>query len=203
MKRPEIRLAESTNLSAINDIKLASDINVGDYLGSEQAQDKREIAQFIYDRFAERYIIPLENVPQKHKHGFTIMAVCCLMIEAMVSFRQGYPDTMGKSKDCFEYFFQHAKQFSEFRGVSTEFYDNVRCGLLHQAETKGGWRIRRNGPLFNKDSLMINATEFLARLKIYLSDYQQELEQADWDNVIWVNLREKMNSIIDNCRRSQ
>lgn len=196
-------MAEGTNLSSIKDIKLASGTNVGDYLSFEQAQDKQKIAQFIYDRFAERYIIPPESVPHAHKNGFAIMAVCCLVVEAIMSFRLGLSDTTGKSRSCFEQFFQYARGFIEFKDMSSEFYQNIRCGILHQGETKGGWRIRRDGRLVNKDSLTVNATIFLERLKAYLLDYQQELAQADWNDEIWQNFRKKMNSIIDNCQRSQ
>lgn len=196
-------MAEDTNLSDINDTKLAIGTNVGDYLSFEQAQDKQKIAQFIHDRFAERYIIPLESVPRDRKHGFTIMAVCCLMIEAIISFRLGLPDTKGRSRSCFEYFFQHARGFIEFKDMSDEFYRNIRCAILHQAEAKGGWRIRRDGPLFDKDTLTINASIFLTNLKSYLSDYRREVGQADWNDEIWQNLRKKMNSIIQNCSRRQ
>ena len=75
--------------------------------------------------------------------------------------------------------------------------------MLHQAETKGGWRIRRDGPLVDKDTFTVNATKFLAALKAYLLDYQKELEQADWNDEIWQNLRKKMASLIKNCSRRQ
>ncbi len=190
---------------SISHIMLSSKVSVGEYRKLEGSQDKQSIAQFVYARFNERYIVPFESMPRKSKHGFSIMAMSCLMMEAIVSFRLGYPDTKdkGKSENCFKYFFQQAEQFSEFRDVSAEFYKNVRCGILHQAETTGGWIIHRKGPLFDKATRTINATKFLESQKAYLHAYQQELEQADWDDEIWVNLRRKMDSIIRNCNRGR
>lgn len=184
------------------DVLLSSSIRVSDYLELERAKDRRAIANFVYNRFAERYIDPFEKQSRQSKHGFSLMAVNCLMIEALTSFRQGYRDTKGKSDQCFKEFFQEAEGFLEFREVWFEFYRNIRCGILHQAESTEGWTIRRCGPLFDKTKLIVNATEFMSRLKEHLKDYQAELEQADWEDEIWQKLRNKMSYIIDNCKGS-
>jgi hypothetical protein len=178
-------------------------VTVADYRQFEGNGDRRAIAKFVFERFMERYINPLNSIPPDKKNGFSIMALCCLMIEALESFRFGYEDTIGKSKDCFQAFFQRASQFADFNEVSSDFYKSIRCGILHQAETTGGWRItrRENSPLFDKGTLTINATKFLDRLKLYLLDYKKELETSDWDCEIWVNLKKKMSAIIRNCER--
>ncbi len=43
--------------------------------------NRDKIADLIYERFYERYIEPFENNPAKH--GFSMMAVACLMIESL------------------------------------------------------------------------------------------------------------------------
>ena len=50
-------------------------------------------------------------------------------------------DTEGQS------FFDVESAFAPFRGHVRDFYKGVRCGILHQAETTMGWRIRRDGDL--------------------------------------------------------
>jgi hypothetical protein len=183
----------NVNLTEFERIKLAKETTIGDYRKFEANKDKIAIANFIYQRFSERYIAPIENTPSEKKHGFSIMAVNCLMIEALESFRSGYADTKGESK----------KSLVEFKGNEERFYKDVRCGILHQAETRGGWKIRRSGVLFDETTLTINATEFLARLKAYLEDYKSELEKSDWNSETWRNLRRKMSAIIENCKRSK
>ena len=66
-------------------------------------------------------------------------------------------------------------------------------------ETTGGWRIRRNGRLFEEDENLINATEFHRRLSGALDSYMRELCRADWESERWKNFRIKMNATIKNC----
>ena len=79
----------------IGKVKLSERVTVAEYLKLEKNKDQKGIAKFIQDRFTERYIEPLRGC---NTHGFSIMAVSCLMIEALESFRQGWPDTDGKGK---------------------------------------------------------------------------------------------------------
>lgn len=184
-----------------NNTNLSSSVTIGKYLKFKEAKDKKRIADFVKERFKERYIDPIDN---KTTSGFCIMANCCLMIEALESFYNGWKDTSsaGQSQLAFCNFFDRVSSFSTLRGFSAKFYKHVRCGILHQAETTGGWRIWRIGNLFDPIDSIINATEFLRLLKKYLEQYKQELERADWDDEVWKNLIKKMDAIIKNCRRN-
>lgn len=77
----------------------------------------------------------------------------------------------------------------------------MRCGILHQAETTGAWLIHKYGPLFDPSTLTVNAKEFVSRLKHSMEQYLTELANADWDSVVWVRLKNKFASIIENCER--
>jgi hypothetical protein len=115
------------------------------------------------------------------------MANCCLMIEALESFYYGWKDTRpkGMGKKAFRSFFSRVPAFDDLKVLSDKFYENIRCGILHQAETTGGWRISRKGPLFNSGTLTINATAFLNELKNYLHAYQDELNKNDWGSLVY------------------
>lgn len=175
--------------------RLSSSCTVAQYRAHENARDTDAIAAFVLERFEERYLRPISGDP-KYKNGFTMMAVSCLMIECLESFRQGWPNTKRKSEAAFRSFFSHWKAFAEFSSVSGEFYEHVRCGLLHQAETRGGWRIVRNGSLLADRT--INATKFVTALRNVLHSYVAELQESDWDSRVWTNFRKKMNAICDN-----
>jgi hypothetical protein len=177
---------------------LSNKVSVADYRGMEHNQDREGISRFIKQRFAERYIDPVRK--SEAKHGFSIMAVSCLMIEALESFEQGWRSTRRKSRESFRRFFTGNHLLADFELLADEFYDNVRCGILHQAETTGGWKIRRRGRFSRVlQHINVNATEFLIRIERYLDEYCEHLITEPWDSEKWRNLRNKMDTICFNC----
>ena len=182
--------------------KLATGFTVRDYKAARDARDRNRIAEAIRLRFTERYIKPAKA--PKRKHGFTIMAISCLMIEALESFRRGWPNSNNKSEVAFCYFFNTTESFKELRPYCEQFYKNIRCGILHQAETTGGWRITRDARkalFFDSESLTLNATHFLQNLSEALNGFCDQLKTTDWDSKDWMNVIKKMNTLCDNCRR--
>jgi len=180
--------------------ELATKFTVGDYEKARDSKDRDKIAKGIQRRFDERYLTPISG---KNTHGFTIMAVSCLMIEALESLREGRETTEGKSLEAFRSFFDHADQFSTLRGHAQGFYKHVRCAILHQAETTGGWRIRRDdSPLFDSENLTVNARRFVVALRRYLTGFCNELRSVPWDDLLWKRVRRKMDAIAWNCRKA-
>jgi hypothetical protein len=181
-----------------DNVALARGYTVATYCALEATKDRKQIAKLISRRFTERYLAPTLS---KHnlKHGFSSMAIGCLMLEALESFRQGWPDTKDKSKAAFCSFFDSHDEFAAFRGHLERFWKDVRCGILHQAQTRGGWIIRRKGPLFDVPTRTVNATAFVRRLGKVLKLYCRRLQQADWDSEVWQACRRKMKAICDAC----
>lgn len=177
---------------------LSSAVTISNYLQMEKEKNKIEIVKFINLRFAERYITPLRCDPDL-KHGFCTMAICCLMIETLESFWRGWDNSRNQSELAFCSFFDRNHNLSAFDGYVTDFYKNVRCGILHQAETLNGWHIRRDGFLFDTQTKTINATLFHNEMETCLNYYCSELEQGDWESTTWVNFRKKMKAIISHC----
>lgn len=129
-----------------------------------------------------------------------MMAIACLMIEAFQSLRTGLLDTRGRSKDVFVEFFEAERDsFAELAEHAERFYINIRCGILHQAETNGGWRIRRTGHLFNLESRTINAAHFIRKLKKILRNFCSTLAKSEWDSDRWTRVRKKLDHICANC----
>ncbi len=130
------------------------------------------------------------------------MAVSCLMVEAFESFVQGWESSegRGRGKAGFCFFFDQFDEFKDFRGHSADFYKHVRCGILHQAESTGGWRIRRdNSPLFDSAARTVNAEKFLDSLQVVLVGFCKNLESLPWGGTEWKNVRTKMEAIVRNC----
>lgn len=81
------------------------------------------------------------NFAKIYKNGFSIMALECLLIETFQQFHDGLNDNNRCSSDNYCEFLSEA--FPEVFGndekktVARSFYTNIRCGILHQAQTKG------------------------------------------------------------------
>jgi hypothetical protein len=184
-------------------------ITVGTYEEWEKDKDKDKIADLIYQRLYCRYLKPFEYDDEKYrteyKNSFAIMANNCLLIETLESFYRGWNKTSGKSEQAFCKFFSREKLFQEFSNndIPTIFYKNIRCGILHQGETTGGWRISRGfdeTDLLNIENKFIHAVKFQEKLKESLKNYKNTLIEEDWSTDSWKNARKKMNFIIKNCK---
>lgn len=165
---------------------------------------KNTLADFVYDRLYERYIAPFEEQDNEYssesdtKLGFTIMANMCLLIETLQSFKEGLKDSNKKSENLFKRFFQENKEvFGEFN--ASDFYKNIRCGILHQGEATGGWKIYPSGISINSEDKNINAIAFRNDMKEVLKKYKKDLEVTDCNTPLWDNCLLKLQAIIQNC----
>lgn len=181
-----------------------SHIKISTYEKWRDTKKKDEIADFIYERHYRRYIKPFEfdnpSYRKEYKNGFAIMANCCLLIETIESFYRGWAQSRNELN--FLKFFTRENEFKEFAldDIPTQFYKHIRCGILHQGETTGGWSINRSSSkLLDKSKREINAVLFSKRLKKSLEGYRNELKASEWDAPIWKNARDKMKSILKNC----
>ena len=178
------------------DSLLSSSITVSAYLAMEKSKDRSNISRFIRERFHERYVAPFDG--NHRKNGFIMMASACLMVEAMESFWNGWKKSP-KSSDAFKQFFCREERFLSLHEYAQEFYEHVRCGILHQGETTGGWHIRRDlGILFDDSTKTIDATVFLSAMDCSLTDYVQRLSNASWGCDEWKKFRRKMKSLCAN-----
>lgn len=207
-----------------NDIILATnsdgiEVTIGQVNNWIVHTDKENLAHLIYDRLYGRYIKPFDyqnkEYKKEFKSGFTIMANSCLLIETFVSFlRPEFKNTNGKSEKCFGWFFNEFDLFKQFskdglvqqeylkngrvnnKGLPRDFYVNVRCGILHNGETRNGWKIRRDGVFFDEKSKTINSTTFLRNLDSILSSFRQLLINSDFSSTIWTTYINRLNDII-------
>lgn len=171
-----------------------------DQLGRWLDQGERDrVSTFLRARFAERYFVPIDAMGQDERNGFAMMALNCLVIESLQSYRRGWLTSNGNSELAFCNFFDQEDGFSAFRGFSRSFYANVRCGILHQGETTGGWKIRRDKQLFNSATLTVNAARFHDELKSSLDAYISEISTNDADTEVWKNCLKKLRSVVKNC----
>lgn len=181
-----------------SDRKLSSSTRKSDYLRLQTASDREAIAKFFVERLTERFITPIESIPASSKHGFAVMALSCLLVETLESFWLGREKTPKyQGAPTFRQFFTRIACFHELIPQAEQFYEHIRCGILHQGETTGKWTVVRNGPLFDPAGPTINATKFHRGLKQEIKDYAALLSAEPWDGERWENFRAKMKFICD------
>ena len=163
---------------------------------------KKRIVEFIYHRLYRRFIMPLRQIHRDYQSGFLMMASACLLIETLQSFYSGQNKTRRReSTKTFRTFFEREVAFFPgFAAESDSFYVNIRCGILHQAETTGGYRILRSGPLFIPATKTINASAFIKALEECLDDYIRRLHAAEMHDPLWHHAAEKIIFICKNCQ---
>lgn len=182
-------------------------VTISDYNRMIEQKNKDGISNFIFIRLFSRYIKPFcfdnSEYQERYKNGFSIVANLCLLIETLQSFKNGWGDSEGRSKKAFEQFFHNNANFSELNQKAALIYKNLRCGILHQGETTGGWKITRKGlNFFDTETSTLDAVIFADRMRKALEEYREILKTSDWDSEVWDNFRIKMRKVIHNCTKS-
>jgi hypothetical protein len=139
--------------------EIASNFTVGDYrrlrarLDPDVAvsPDWQTVFRAFHRRILERFLQPiaelgryddLEELPMRP--GFAILALDCLLIDTLQSFREGRCSTGEVSTAAsFRDFLRNAPAFGDFKSNDrADFFGDIRNGLLHNGETRHNWKIR-------------------------------------------------------------
>jgi hypothetical protein len=154
--------------------------------------------EYFMQRLELRYLHPIKILQENGTfvgEGFSIMVILCSLVEFLESTYQGkvYKYVRNKnelnkyeyssSKEMFLSFLLNRKPFSEYfdNNLAGEFYVNIRCGLLHEASTKGGWRIEAkspNGTFIDKTNKIVYRDNFEEAIQQYISNFFIELEST-------------------------
>lgn len=137
--------------------------------------------------------------------GFAIMAICCLLIETLHSFREKRAKT---TKGAFECFLRRSSFNGAFEDKETAkaFVCGVRDGILHDAETRQYviWRdepagkiVAREGHVYN-----LNRTALFDAIKTEFRSYLIEL-RAGTSKDLRLNFIEKMDAVVDQCDKKE
>lgn len=156
--------------------------------------DRKAIGEFFVERFDERFFLPIEK--STRKHGFSVLALACIIIESLESFYQGCSDSKSCSKRIFRDFLARDTPLNVLAGGDDWFYKDIRCGILHQSESRDGWRILRSGPLLDTQAKTLNATAILRALRREVLQYAMQIQTND---LLWKNFCTKMDAICANC----
>ena len=137
-------------------------------------------------RICTRYLKPIDailNMKSFDGEGFAVVNLQCSLIEMIESFINGwifdYPNfinskgiTLKGNDKIFKSFFNNREPFKNYtpKISGKRFYIDVRCGLLHETQTKNNWKIKKgieNG----------NAYELYDNFKIiYRENFQRDIQ---------------------------
>jgi cation transport regulator ChaC len=135
--------------------ELASDFTVADYRALRPTLDQANPTSWdttlraLRRRIDERFLKPIRElgrVDNRHlpyRPGFAILALDCLLIDTIQSFREGRVATGEASPAQSFKNFLSAPRFSDFKSKDRgDFFHHVRNGILHNGETRKDWKVR-------------------------------------------------------------
>lgn len=152
------------------------------------------------DRIVGRYFEQIDILSNDiNANGFTIMALNCLLIEALFQFRDGKDETPGKNSKAYPRFL--VEEFPHiFDTLSADlFYRSIRCGILHSAQTKEGARLSDDDSFVVKldsNDLVVSVVRITNQIKNYFNTYVNKLRDPN-QITIRTNFVKKMRFI---CR---
>lgn len=171
-------------------------------VGGEPAVWKKAFDDFFRTRLELRYLTPIKVLQDNGTfsgEGFSIVAIQCSLIEFLESSVRGLKyrwvrnpaqlanDEYSSSSQIFEDFLTTRHPFApDFLvpagapSIAHDFYVGVRCGLLHEARTKNGWRVRASDPLprtIDPANKIVFRDNFQKALLEFVDAYGVDLEQ--------------------------
>lgn len=136
-------------------------------------------------RLSTRYLEPIRRMDGPSiGEGFAMLTVQCALIEFLAALRKGWNFQhaygekdgtnylYGNSSGLFIDFLRKEVPFNQFfsKATARSFYTKIRCGLVHEAQTKDGWRVWKGDesrPLIDHRQKVI----YRARMSHYIDEY--------------------------------
>jgi len=166
------------------------------------------------DRLRGRYfnyievLLNFEYRAGDYHAGFAITALDCLIVESLQQFYDGRDASQDGSKKSFKRFLT-STSFGDKERFGTDisdgsladlFYDQIRCGILHQAEVKTDSRIvSTKAKLIAREGngVVVNRRKFHSQLVQEFENYVIRLREPKMqdDHTLRDNFRQKMDYI--------
>jgi hypothetical protein len=152
------------------------------------------VFDFFEERIKTRYINPINiilNMELKTGEGFAVVNLQCSLIETIECFINGWiyqkvekkhvwynntsNEIINNNKDIYISFFSEREPFKSFipKIDGANFYIDVRCALLHEAQTKNGWRILASGTSYPIEQKNIYRNDFQKAILRVIKDYKK------------------------------
>jgi hypothetical protein len=177
-------------------------------LTPQSARDDWTKAVAMFGKRIDRFLVPIDLMSSSEFSGFAIIALDCLLIETLQSFRVGRSNPVEtndrqSARMMVDFLTQRLlfKASFEDEEKARLFHNHFRNGILHQAEVKSSGRIRIDTPEMimpsdDSQSLVVNRRKFHEALAQEAQAYMSELVDGV-DTDLRRHFIKKMNEI---CR---
>ncbi len=215
------------NLNLNQDMKIAGNLTISNCnklsknLNCLSNNNWSDAFQYFEERIKTRYINPIKSILEIGDNlgeGFAVVNLQCSLIETIESFingcnseynsrkrktqwKKGVTIIFNSNKEIFISFFNNRTPFKELNIDGGLFYQDVRCGLLHETQTKNNWKIKcdtaesglayqeinnRNivEKIIHRENFQIYLEKLIARYRISI------ITRADFDGIPACELRE-------------
>lgn len=181
-----------TNSKTVDDWKTLRKLLEG---SDDELLWRKAFIDFFWGRIQSRYLEPIEKLREHDAcdgYGFTILTLLCSLVEFLESTYKGHKYVFckdnelkifeyNKSKQCFVDFLTTKQPFGNVFTMADakDFYSSIRCGLLHEASTKNGWKIwaksYSGSEIVCSRNKIVYRDDFEAAIKKYIKSYGDEL----------------------------
>jgi len=162
--------------------------------------DWQSACEMVKDRLDGRFLRYAGNCLRSLNSGFVVLSINSLLIETIQQFREGIINGYRESQRLVCEFLKGKRFQPEFDSAArSAYYTDIRCGLLHQAEARRMWLVRRGQasllvPFPHGDGYIIDVRIFHKRVRMSLNDYLAEIRVSANED-LRRNLWNKMNHI--------
>jgi hypothetical protein len=178
--------------------------------GDWDKMDWNKMVEIFKDRIEGRFLKPIRLIANDRDiggfSGFSILALDCLIIETLNQFYSGFDETKGLHEEAFWNFFKNSEFFKDHFPQEKKafiFYRHIRCGILHQAQTKKKSVVRINQEAMIQsvegdisESLIVDRSKFHDAVENEISSYMKRLKKGGGENAeLRSNFVKKMNFI--------
>lgn len=161
--------------------------------------DWEKAIKIFKDRFQERYFTPISKLLEDPQtNGFAIMALNCLLIDTFFQFEAGVDRAQNLHRYYIDFLKEHMGNIISSEDIAKHFYYDIRCGILHSAETKNGSILSFDGEkviecLQEQTGIKVNVVKFSKELEDYFNRYIDRLLKNEGETRI--NFIKKMELI--------
>ena len=194
----------------LDDISISPEYRKSDWQAACAGGEWDKMVEIFRDRIESRFLKPIRLIAEHHDmgafSGFSILALDCLIIETLNQFYSGLDETKGSHEKAFWNFFKNSEFFKDHfpqEKNASIFYKHIRCGILHQAQTKKKSVVRIDQEAMIQsvegdisESLIVDRSKFHEAVENEISSYMKRLKNGDEENAeLRRNFVKKMNFI--------
>lgn len=168
-------------------------------VGGDPSQDTWTVVADVVlrGRLNRLYFDPIHRLTREpgergQGEGFAILTIQCSVLEFLAALRKGWSFKHGHKQQGKDNYYGNSKLlYTTFLGEedpfttsfttqqrANDFYTDIRCGLVHEGQTKNAWRIWRgqaSDPLVDFEKKAIYRDVMQQQIETYLDRYCHEL----------------------------